>query len=65
MSAMFWIPQSQDLDMALTFSLAYKNNPEDFEKRVYAQLQAQSIAIAAALALAAMNHTGFRGGINS
>lgn len=39
--------------MALTFSTAYKNNPEDFEKRVYAQLQAQSIAIAAALALAA------------
>lgn len=39
--------------MAITFSTAYKNTPEDFQKRVYAQLQAQSIAIAAALALAA------------
>lgn len=39
--------------MATTFSLAYQNTPDDFQKRVYAQLHAQSIAIAAALALAA------------
>ncbi|MGK3273544.1 hypothetical protein [Comamonas kerstersii] len=41
--------------MALTFSMAYQNTPEDFQARVNAQLQAQSIAIAAALALAAKN----------
>ncbi|WP_102664400.1 hypothetical protein [Herbaspirillum sp. BH-1] len=39
--------------MALTFSMEYKNTPEDFQQRVLAQLQAQSIAISAALALAA------------
>ncbi|TKR55392.1 hypothetical protein D7I39_11305 [Allopusillimonas ginsengisoli] len=39
--------------MATTFSMAYDNDPEGFQKRVEAQLHAQSIAIAAALALAA------------
>lgn len=39
--------------MATTFSTAYDNDPDGFEKRVYATLHAQSIAIAAALALAA------------
>ena len=39
--------------MATTFSTAYEGQPDGFEKRVYATLHAQSIAIAAALALAA------------
>lgn len=41
--------------MATTYSTAYGNTPDEFQKRVYAQLNAQSIAIAAALALAAKN----------
>ncbi|USY23959.1 hypothetical protein NIZ92_11560 [Alcaligenes sp. 1735tsa3] len=39
--------------MAKTFSVAYADTPEGFQKRVYAELEAQSIAIGAALALAA------------
>lgn len=40
--------------MATTTSLRYKDDdPRDFQKRMYATLNAQSIAIAAALALAA------------
>lgn len=39
--------------MSRTFSIAYENDPEGFQKRVFAELEAQSIAIAAALALAA------------
>lgn len=40
--------------MATNFSIAYDlNKPEDFQKRVFAELHAQSLAIAAALALAA------------
>ncbi|WP_150101655.1 hypothetical protein [Achromobacter xylosoxidans] len=39
--------------MARTFSMAYKDTPQDFQKRVEATLEAQSLAISAALAFIA------------
>ncbi|QDQ87705.1 hypothetical protein FMZ60_08955 [Alcaligenaceae bacterium SJ-26] len=43
--------------MPYTFYTAYDNDPNGFEKRVFAELKAQSIAISAALALAAKAST--------
>lgn len=41
--------------MARTFSMAFDNLPDGFEKRMYATLEAQSLVISAALAYIARN----------